>query len=102
MTSAQEDMIRRWERKILRRIYGGVLDAGMWRMRTNAELYELHKEPDIVTVIKQGRIRWAGHVQRMTEERAVKKVFIGGPVGRRARGSFTCFAKLSRKTISRS
>ena len=58
-TSTQEDMIKRWERKFLRRIYGGVLDAGMWRMRTNAELYDLYKEPDIVIIIKQGRIRWA-------------------------------------------
>ena len=68
------------------RIYGGVLDTGMWRMRTNAELYDLYKEPDIVTAIKQARIRWAEEKQRMTEEkRAVKKVLIGGPGGRRAR-----------------
>ena len=33
-------------------------------MRTNAELYDLYMEPDIVTAIEQGRIRWAGHVQR--------------------------------------
>ena len=48
--------------------------------------YDLYKELDIATAIKQGRIRWAGHVQRMTEERAVEKVFVGGPGGRRARG----------------
>ena len=30
---------------------------------------------------------WAGHVQGMTEERAVKKIFIGGPGRRRARGA---------------
>ena len=71
MNSAQEDLIRKWERKVLRRIYGGVLDTEMWRMRTNA-LYDLYKESNIVTAIKQGRIRWTGHVQRMTEERAVK------------------------------
>ena len=47
---------------------------------------ELHKEPTIVSVIKQCRIRWAGNVQRMTEERAVRKVFNGGLGGRRARG----------------
>ena len=58
----------------------------MWRMRTNAELNDVYKEPDIVTTIKQGRIRWRGHVQRVTEERAVIKVFIGGQGGRRARG----------------
>ena len=67
-------------------ICGGVLDTGMWRMRTNAELYDLCKGPDILTAIKQGRTRWAGHVQRMTEERAVKKVFSRGTGGRRARG----------------
>ena len=38
-----------------------------------------------MTVIKQDRIRWAGHVQKKTAERAMKKVFIGGPGGRRAR-----------------
>ena len=38
-------------------------------MSANAELYDLHKESDIV--IKQSRIRWAGHVQGMTEDRAV-------------------------------
>ena len=45
-----------------------------------------HKEPDIDTVIKQGRIRWAGHIQRMTKERAVKKVLIEKSGGRRTRG----------------
>ena len=49
-------------------------------------MYDLYKEPDIVTAIRQGRIRWAGHVLRMTEERAMKKVFIRGPGGGRARG----------------
>ena len=54
MTSAQEDMVRKWERKTLRKIYAyrGVLDVGMWCMRTNAELYEIHKELESVTVIK--------------------------------------------------
>lgn len=54
-------------------------------MRTNAELYDLHKELYIITVIKRFRIRWAGHVQRMTEDRAVKIMLIGGPGGRKSR-----------------
>jgi hypothetical protein len=36
--------------------------------------------------IKKGRIRWAGHVQRMPETRSVKKVFLGKPDERRRRG----------------
>jgi hypothetical protein len=44
-------------------------------MRTNIEIQELFKQPDIVVTIKKRRIRWAGHVQRMPETRSVKKVF---------------------------
>jgi hypothetical protein len=36
--------------------------------------------------IKKGRIRWAGHVQRMPETRSVKKVLLGKPDGRRRIG----------------
>jgi hypothetical protein len=46
----------------------------------------LFKQPDIVVTIKKGRIRWAGHVQRMPETRSVKKVFLGKPDWRRRRG----------------
>jgi ABC-type lipopolysaccharide export system ATPase subunit len=45
-------------------------------MRTNIEIQELFKQADIVVTIKKGRIRWAGHVQRMAEARSVKKVFL--------------------------
>jgi hypothetical protein len=55
-------------------------------MRTNTEIQELFKQPDIVVTIKKGRIRSAGHVKRMPETRNVKKVFLGKPDGRRRRG----------------
>jgi hypothetical protein len=50
-------------------------DKDGWTMRTNIEIQELFKQPIIVVTIKKGRIRWAGHVQRMPETRSVKKVF---------------------------
>ena len=34
---------------------------------------QLYKESDIVTTIKPGRIRWAGHVQRKTEGKSGEK-----------------------------
>jgi hypothetical protein len=37
-----------WERKILRRIYGQVTEQGMWRIRNNQELTELHNVLDIM------------------------------------------------------
>jgi len=39
-----------------------------------------------VRVIKSGRMRWAGHVARMGEERGVYRVLVGKPEGRRPRG----------------
>ena len=40
----------------------------------------------IVRVIKSRRMRWAGHVARMGEERGVYRVLVGKPEGRRPLG----------------
>ena len=40
-----------------------------WRRLHNEELNDLYSSPNIVRVIKSRRIRWAGHVARMGEER---------------------------------
>ena len=37
----------------------------------------------IVRVIKSRRMRWAGHVARMGEERGVYRVLVGKPEGKR-------------------
>ena len=37
-------------------------------------------------VIKSRRMRWAGHVARMGEERGVYRVLVGKPEGRRSLG----------------
>ena len=37
-------------------------------------------------VIKSRRVRWAGHVARMGEEREVYRVLVGKPEGRRPLG----------------
>ncbi|KAG8228364.1 hypothetical protein J437_LFUL006815 [Ladona fulva] len=55
---------------------GAVINSGVWRIRTNTEDYELHGEPDIITVIKQGRLHLSGHVQRMEENRTLKEVSV--------------------------
>ena len=86
MTTREEQWLLRWERKILRKIFGAVRDQNGWRIRTNSELQRLFGQPDIVVKIKQERIRWAGHVQRMSETRTAKKIFIGKLEGRRRRG----------------
>ena len=42
--------------------------------------------PNIVRVVKSRRMRWAGHVARMGEDRGVHRVFVGTPEGKRPLG----------------
>ena len=50
------------------------------------ELIDLNSSPNIVRVIKSRRMRWAGHVARMGEERGVYRVLLGKPEGKRPLG----------------
>ena len=61
-------------------------DLGEWRIRTNEETYELYGEKTIVAEVKSARLRWLGHIERMPEERGVKKVYRQKPEGRRLPG----------------
>jgi hypothetical protein len=45
----------------------------------------VYKIPNIITV-KVRRLEWAGHLVRLSNDRTVKKVFLGKPDGRRKAG----------------
>ena len=51
--------------------------TGEWRRLHNDELNDLYSSPNIVRVIKSRRMRWAGHVARMGEERGAYRVLVG-------------------------
>ena len=52
------------------------------RLLHNEELNDLYSSPNNVRVIKSIRMRWAGHVARMGEERGLYRVLVGKPEGR--------------------
>ena len=56
----------------------------------NEELNDLYSSPSIVRVIKSRRMRWAGHVVHMGEERGVYRVLVGKREGRRPLGRPRC------------
>jgi hypothetical protein len=52
----------------------------------NEELNGLYSLPNIVRVVKSRRMRWAGHVTRMGEERGVHRILVGKPEEKRPLG----------------
>ena len=46
----------------------------------------MHSSPNIVHVIKSGKMRWAVHVARMRERRGIYRVLVGKPEGKRPLG----------------
>ena len=86
LTKADERIIDAFERKILRRIYGGIITDGEWRRRTNQELYSLFQDESASTFIRVGRLRWAGHVARMDPTQPARQLLDNTPGGRRSAG----------------
>jgi hypothetical protein len=77
-----------FENRVLRRIFGPKRDevTGEWRKLHIEELHNLYSSTDIIRQVKSRRMRWAGHVARMGEERKVYKILVGKPEGKRPLG----------------
>jgi len=71
LTLREERKLRVFENMVLRRIFGPRRDevTGEWRRLHKEELNNLYSSPNIVQVITSRRMRWAGHVARIGEER---------------------------------
>jgi hypothetical protein len=83
----EERRLRVFENRVLR-VFGPKSDevTGECRKLHNEELNDLYSLPNIVQVVKSRRIRWAGHVARLGEDRGVHRVLVGKPEGRRPLG----------------
>ena len=86
MSQTDETALGVFERKILRKIYGPIIENGEYRRRWNHELYELYPDIDVVRRVKIDRLRWLGHVSRMDQNEPARKVFEDVLEGRRKVG----------------
>jgi len=88
LTLREERKLRVFENMVLWRIFGHrrVEVTGEWRRLHNDELSDLYSSPNTVRVIKSRRMRWAGHVARMGEERGAYRFLVEKPEGKRPLG----------------
>jgi hypothetical protein len=79
LTLREERRLMVLENRVLRRVFGPKRDevTGEWRKMHNEELNDLYSLPNIVRVVKSRRMRWAGHMARMGEDRGVYRVLVG-------------------------
>jgi hypothetical protein len=67
-----------FENRVLRRIFGPKRDEVTdWIKLHNEELHSLFSSPSIIRIIS--KMRWAGHVARMWENRNTYRILVGNP-----------------------
>jgi hypothetical protein len=86
LTLREEHRLGVFENRMLRRIFGPKRDevTGEWRKLHIEELHDLYSSPSIIRIIKAKRMRWAGHVARMGENRNGYRLLVGKPEGRKS------------------
>jgi hypothetical protein len=66
---------------VLRSIFGPTKERdGTWRIETNDELDKLIRHKNIINHIKAQTLRWFRHLNRIPEERMVKRVYKWKPI----------------------
>jgi hypothetical protein len=74
--------------RVLERIFGLRWKevAGGWRRLHKEELHNLYASPNIISIMKSTRMRWAGLVVCMGEMRNAHRILVGKPEGKRPPG----------------
>ena len=88
LTLREEQRLRVFENRVLRKVFGPKRDevTREWRKLHNEKLNDRYSLPNIVRVVKSRRMRWAGHVARMGDDRGVHKMLVGKPEEQRPLG----------------
>ena len=71
----------RWSLTLREERWLKVSENGEWRK--HSEELNQYSSPNIISVIKSGRMRWAGHVARRGKSRGAYRVLVEKPEGKR-------------------
>jgi hypothetical protein len=84
LTLRDEHRLRVIENRGLRRVFGQKRDevTGGWGKLHNEELRKLYSSTSIIRMSKSRRMRWAGHVARMEENRNAYRILVGKSEGK--------------------
>jgi hypothetical protein len=74
-----------FENRVLRRTFGQKRDEviGGWRKLHSKEIHNLYSSPSIIRMIKSKRMRSAGNVAHMGENKNAYRILVGKPEGKR-------------------
>jgi hypothetical protein len=79
LTKREENQLLVFERKVLRTICGPKIENGVYRRRYNHELKREIDSPNVLNVTKTSRLRYAGHMNRRSEDLPQKALFRAKP-----------------------
>jgi hypothetical protein len=81
LTLREEHSLRVFENRVLRRIFGPKRDemTREWSKLHNEELRDLYSSPNILRMIKLRRMRWAGDVAHIMDNRNAYRVLMRKP-----------------------
>jgi hypothetical protein len=84
LTLKEEQRLRVFENRVLRRIFGPKTEEGArgWRRLHNEELRNFYTSPNIINVIKLMMMKWSGHVAGMGEMAHTCNILVGKPEGK--------------------
>jgi hypothetical protein len=87
----EEQRLKVSENRVLSRIFGPKRRevTGGWRKFHN-EHHKSYPSPNIIGMIKSRRMKWAGHVARMTEMRNAYNILVRKPERKRPLGKHRC------------
>jgi hypothetical protein len=73
LTVVEENVLGMFEREVICRIYGSVMENNICRIKYNEEINTLLNGENKVRFVKSQRLRWLGHVKRVEDSAMPKR-----------------------------